>query len=353
MAKWLIGVLGVLAAVCVAFWALVLWPERDVESSTSARTTPVATAPANEDPQPSLPSPGEPPQTSTQALEPIADTDEPQIEKRFAEKMAPRAGLLFDVDTGEVLWSLNPRGELPIASLTKMMTALVIAENHELSEEVAISEKASGAPGSGIGNLPKGKSVRLRPLLFGLMLVSGNDAAVALAEHDAGTAPAFVEKMNQKAEELGLDCTHFTTPNGLRDKGNYSCVEDLAQLARIDLGNETIAGITKRYSAVMPFPVKGGKLHLTNNNPFILKQVPGVTGLKTGYTSLAGRCYVTTQRIGDSHLGVVLLNSPDPLRQVPELLEAGFVEMGAIPPPPPPAVKPDREAAPRNGTATR
>jgi D-alanyl-D-alanine carboxypeptidase (penicillin-binding protein 5/6) len=205
-----------------------------------------------------------------------------------------------------------------------MMTGLLIAERHASDEKVLISAKAAAVPGSATGVLPKGKSVPLGPLLQALLMISGNDAAVALAEHDAGSAPAFVSKMNERAQELALGCTHFSTPNGLRDHGNYSCADDLATLARLDLANPALSAIAARHDASPAFPIKGGKLHLASNNPFILKRVPGVTGLKTGYTSLAGRCYVITERHAGRHLGVVLLNSPDPLRQVPLLLKAGF-----------------------------
>lgn len=243
---------------------------------------------------------------------------------QIALKKPPRAGILFDMETGEVLWSENPMRQLPIASLTKMMTGLLIAERHSAQERVLISAKASKTPGSRIGVLKPGHRVPLGPLLEGLMMVSGNDAAVALAEHDAGTTPAFLAEMNAAAKELGLTCTHFTTPNGLRDHGNYSCADDLATLARLDLANPTLRGIVGRRDASPAFPTKGGKLDLTTHNPFILLRVPGVTGLKTGYTAKAGRCYVVTERHAGRYLGVVLLHSPNPLRTIPQLLKAGF-----------------------------
>jgi serine-type D-Ala-D-Ala carboxypeptidase (penicillin-binding protein 5/6) len=246
---------------------------------------------------------------------------EPPVEVEF--NRAPRAGILFDLDTGEVLWELNPGRRLPIASLTKMMTGLVIAERHRPSEKVPITPEALAYEGSGVGVLPAGREVKLETMLHGLLLVSGNDAAIALAQHDARTVPRFVARMNKRARRLGLRCTHFTTPHGLQDRGNYSCARDLAELARADLANRRVARIAATDRGRFRFPIRGGFIDLYNNNPFIRAGAEGITGLKTGYTDAAGRCYVITARRGGRHLGVVLLHSPKPLDQVPALLIAG------------------------------
>ena len=246
---------------------------------------------------------------------------DPPVQLEFADP--PRAGVLFDVESGEVLWALHPRKEAPIASLTKMLTGLVIAERHGPKERVLITEQAVNYAGSGVGLLPQGKRVPLNALLHGLMLVSGNDAAIALAQHDGGGQDAFVERMNQRARDLGMTCSHFSNASGIRDEGNYSCPVDLAALARADLANQWMAKIVGARRARFRFPVKGGVLDLWNINPFISRGDPGVTGVKTGLTSAAGRCYVITARIGGRHLGVVLLDTPDPYAQVPRLLQAG------------------------------
>jgi serine-type D-Ala-D-Ala carboxypeptidase (penicillin-binding protein 5/6) len=236
-------------------------------------------------------------------------------------KQPPKAGLLFDVRSGKVLWQLNPRRELPIASLTKMMTALIVAQRHRLSERVLITARVLRYAGSGVGLLPRGKRVSLKALLYGLMLVSGNDAAIALAQHDARTIAGFVRRMNIRASELGLTCSRFSSPSGIRDLGNHSCALDLATLARLDLANPLVGKVVATRRLRMRFPIKGHYLDLFNINPFLGD--PGVTGVKTGLTNAAGRCYVITAKIGGSYLGVVLLNSPDPLKQVPQLLQAG------------------------------
>jgi len=245
----------------------------------------------------------------------------PPVRVRFRDP--PAAGLLFEVDSGQVLWQRHPRRRLPIASLTKMMTALLIAERHRLRERVRITGRAVNFAGSGIGLLPAGKRVKLAPLLYGLMLVSGNDAAIALAQHDAGGQDRFVARMNRRARALGLTCSRFSSPSGIRDRGNYSCPLDLATLARLDLANPIVRRVVGTRRARFRFPVKGGVLDLFNINPFIFRGDPGITGVKTGLTDAAGRCYVITARRRGRHLGVVLLDSPDPLAQVPRLLEAG------------------------------
>jgi D-alanyl-D-alanine carboxypeptidase (penicillin-binding protein 5/6) len=246
------------------------------------------------------------------------------VDVRFAPGMEPEAGVLFDVDTGRILWQRDPTRRLPIASLTKMLTALIIARRDRPDEPVQITPEALAYEGSGMGILPKGKKVPLRDLFYGLLLVSGNDAAIALAQHDSGSVPAFVRRMNRWRDRLGLRCSRFSTPSGILDRGNYSCPRDLAALARADLANPWIRRVVGMREARFPFPIKGNFADLYNNNPFIIEGMEGITGLKTGYTDAAGRCYVTTQRIAGHEVGVVLLDTPNPLDQVPALLRAGL-----------------------------
>lgn len=239
-------------------------------------------------------------------------------------KRPPRAGMLFNLKTGQVLWSRNPAQRLAIASLTKMMTAQLVVERSKPRDLVKISYRAVNYQGSGVGVLPKGRWVKLEPLLYGLLLPSGNDAAIALAEHTSGSVKRFVALMNRRGQELGLSCSRFTSPHGLQDRGNYSCAYDLAALARANLGQQRIRRITRRKKAVFSFPTETGELYLVNNNPLVLKDFPGATGLKTGYTKKAGRCLVATAKRGKRELGAVLLHSPDPYSQAKRLLNLGF-----------------------------
>jgi D-alanyl-D-alanine carboxypeptidase (penicillin-binding protein 5/6) len=236
----------------------------------------------------------------------------------------PRAGLLFNLTTGQVLWQHNPYLRVPIASLTKMMTALLTVESAPANAPVLITRQAVDMQGSKVGVLPLGRHVRLQSLLYGLLLPSGNDAAVALAQHVAGTVNKFVVRMNEQAARLGLGCTRYSSPSGFYDAGNFSCAADLAVLAHFDMRQPRIAKVMGTYEAILPFPIKGGKLYLYNNNPLLIYKYPGVTGMKTGQTEAAGRCLVATAERHGVRLGAIVLNSEDPGTQARQLLDLGF-----------------------------
>ena len=239
-------------------------------------------------------------------------------------KHSPRAGLLFDLDTGRVLWERQATRALPIASVTKMMTALLVVEHETPHARVLITKQALRYQGSGVGVLPRGKHVQLETMLYGLMLPSGNDAAIALAQRVSGTVPAFVTLMNQRAAELGLTCTRFSSPSGFVDRGNRSCAADLAALSKAVLAQPRLARIVRTRSAIRPLAIKGGKVYLYNHNPLLRTGYPGTLGVKTGFTDQAGRCLVAAARRRGRRLGVVLLHSPDPGRQAQQLLDRGF-----------------------------
>jgi len=243
----------------------------------------------------------------------------------------PRAGLLFNLTTGQVLWQRHPYERVRIASLTKMMTALLTVRSTPRNAPVLITRNAVEAGGSKVGVLPLGKHVPVESMLYGLLLPSGNDAAIALAEHVAGSIAAFVARMNAEAAKLGLGCTRYSSPSGYFNKGNFSCAADLAILAHVDMSEPRIEQIVRTYAAVLPFPIKGGKLYLYNNNPLLIYKYPGVTGLKTGYTIEAGRCLVATAERDGIRLGAVVLNSEDPGVQAKQLLDRGFEDVYHLP----------------------
>ena len=250
--------------------------------------------------------------------------EDPRDAVRDGFRRAPKAGLLFDLDTGKVLWRHQPTRVLPIASLTKMMTGLVAVERIPPRGKVRITKEALRFRGSGVGLLPRGRWIGIGTMLHGLLLPSGNDAAIAIAQRAAGgSVERFVGLMNAKAQALGLACTRFASPDGLSQR-NHSCPADLAALARAVLREPRLARVVARREAALRFPIKGGRIFLYNTNPLLRQGYRGTTGLKTGYTDAAGRCLVATARRGTVRLGVVLLDSPDPGRQARHLLDRGF-----------------------------
>ena len=240
-------------------------------------------------------------------------------------KRPPRAGLLFDLDSGRVLWRRNALATMPMASLTKIMTALLVADRTSSTERVKVTAEAVDYEGRGVG-LPKGKRVPVEGLLHGMMLVSGNDAAKALAIHVGGSERRFVRMMNRRAAALGLLCTRFASPHGL-ENGNRSCAADLAAMARLAMAEQRIKRVVRKRQAAVRFPVKGGKLYVNSTNPLYRPRYRGTVGLKTGFTNPAGRCYVGVVRRGKRRLGVVLLHSPDPSRQARKLFDAAFRQL--------------------------
>ena len=275
-------------------------------------------------PAASAPSSGQAPRSplpARQAVPHIRLSGVDAFRMRFSKP--PRAALVFDAGTGEALGSLRPRKRLPIASLTKIMTALLVTERAGPNERVRITRDTLRYQGSGVGVLPKGKRVRFEALLNGLLIVSGNDAAIALADHVSGSQHRFVTLMNRRARQLGLHCTHFVSPHGLEPR-NRSCARDLAVLTRLAVRNKRIMRVARRRQVQLPFPVKGGHIFLSGHNPLYRAHYRGALGLKTGFIDEAGRCFVGIARRHGRTLGVVLLHSPNPQSQAPTLLNLGF-----------------------------
>ena len=240
----------------------------------------------------------------------------------------PAAGMVFDVRSGRVLWARSPRTRRPIASLTKMMTALLVADTLPSGATVRITRESLAFEGSGVGMFRRGQRVDADTMLYGLLLPSGNDAAIALAQRVAGTVKAFVGRMNMRARALGLTCTRFSSPSGILDRGNHSCARDLARMGVEILRRPLLRRMVGSPTAVRRLPSgRPRKLYLANNNTLMTRGYGGVTGVKTGYTDAAGMCLVATVRRGGRHLGVVLLDSPDTGAQGAQLLDAAFARV--------------------------
>ncbi len=220
-----------------------------------------------------------------------------------APSASAHSAIVIDADSGAVLWEKNPDERMLIASTTKIMTALVALEQGGLDREVTIDAAWTGIEGSSMYLAP-GQILTVRDLLYGLMLASGNDAAVALACITAGSVESFARLMNNKAESLGCKNTHFVNPNGLDDPEHYSSARDLAIITREALSHEDFCEIVSSESVAV------GEQTYSNHNR-LLRECPGVFGVKTGYTMAAGRCLVTCCERDGLTLICVTLSDPD------------------------------------------
>lgn len=216
-----------------------------------------------------------------------------------------RIGIIYDRKSGKVIWGKNENKRSAMASTTKIMTCIVVIENADLNAEVKVSAKAAGTGGSRLG-LKKDDKITIKDLLYGLMLRSGNDAAVALAEYVGKDKEGFANLMNKKAKELGLKHTHFVTPHGLDDPEHYTTAYELAKIADYALKNEMFAKIvgTKEHT----ININGYAKQLCNTNE-LLGYLQGVSGVKTGFTNNAGRCLVTSVNRNDFEIITVVLGA--------------------------------------------
>ncbi|MBR4038704.1 MAG: D-alanyl-D-alanine carboxypeptidase [Clostridia bacterium] len=216
-----------------------------------------------------------------------------------------KAACILEMRTGRVLFESNMHQRLPMASTTKVMTALLAIELGNAQDEVICSENAFGVSGTSI-YLQLGERLTLEQMLLGLMLSSGNDASVAIAEHIAGTVDGFVALMNARAGEIGAVNTHFANPHGLPDEDHYTTAYDLALISREAMKNESFRRLVSMKKASIPWEGRSYDRQLTNKNR-LLSDYPGATGVKTGFTSKAGRCLVFgAQRDGMEVVGAVL-----------------------------------------------
>lgn len=216
-----------------------------------------------------------------------------------------RACVVIDRKTNSVLFGKNENSKKKMASTTKIMTATIIIEKCNLSDTIEISKKAAGTGGSRLG-LKTGDKITVLDLLYGLMLRSGNDAAVALAEYAGGDINGFAELMNAKALDLGLTNTHFETPHGLDSNEHYTTAYELAVISNYALNNPTFAKIvgTKNYTIT----INGSPKDLSNTNE-LLGNMEGVYGVKTGFTNGANRCLVTACKRNDIDIICVVLGA--------------------------------------------
>lgn len=227
--------------------------------------------------------------------------------------------VLMEETTGRVIFEKRAHERQPVASITKVMTAIVALEYGTLSDKVKVSERAVHTGGSSI-YLEQGEKISLEDLLYGLMLRSGNDASVAIAEHIGASVEGFVYLMNEKAHYLGMTNTHFMNPHGLDEEGHYSSAYDIALLMRYAMQNE----IFEKISSTKVYRSKNWMYSWYNKNKLLTQLYEPCTGGKTGFTKKAGRTLVTTASKDGLSLIVVTLNAPDDWRDHMALYEHGF-----------------------------
>lgn len=233
-----------------------------------------------------------------------------------AGAVSARRAYVLDAVSGRALYEKNAQEQSLIASTTKIMTALIVCEQCNVLDRMRIPREAVGIEGSSM-YLREGEVLTLQELLYGLMLSSGNDAAVALAIYCGGTVEGFCGLMNDKARNLGLSGTHFENPNGLDSPGHYSTARDLAKLSAYAMENPIFRKTVSAKS------VRIGERYLTNHNK-LLWRVEGADGVKTGYTRAAGRILVSSAQRQGRRLVAVTLDDPDDWLDHAALLEEGF-----------------------------
>lgn len=220
-------------------------------------------------------------------------------------KTNSRRYIVYDRISKSMIIGKNEDVKSAMASTTKIMTTIVILEKADLNEKVTVSAKAGGTGGSRLG-LKRGDKASVRDLLYGLMLRSGNDAAVALAEHVGGSVKEFAELMNEKATELGLTNTHFVTPHGLDDANHYTTALELAKLTDYAMDNETFAKIVGTTTTTIYINNQPRQINNTNE---LLGVLNGVVGVKTGFTNNAGRCLVTETKRNNMDIITIVLGA--------------------------------------------
>jgi serine-type D-Ala-D-Ala carboxypeptidase (penicillin-binding protein 5/6) len=233
-----------------------------------------------------------------------------------------RSAALIDVTSGRILYSQRGDEPMKIASLTKIMTAIVAIDHDDLDSKVKVSAKAAGKEGSSL-YLRAGEQITLRNVLYGLMLRSGNDAAMAIAEHVGGSVEGFAYLMNKKAEEIGLTHSHFMNPHGLDQEDHYSSANDLAKLTAYALHNQEFKTIVKTRVKTAPNPNDPWDYKWVNKNK-MLTMYDGADGVKTGYTKQALRCLVSSATRNGQQLVAVTLNDGDDWLDHRNLLDFGF-----------------------------
>jgi D-alanyl-D-alanine carboxypeptidase len=239
-----------------------------------------------------------------------------------APTISAKSAILIDAESLEVLYQKNAFTKLPMASTTKIMTALIALESGDVHRQVKIDPRALGTEGSSI-YLEKDETLSMRELVYALLLASANDAATALAIHVCGSVEAFAERMNDIARSLGLRNTHFVNPHGLHDSDHYTTAYELALITREAARNDIFRKITSTQRTVIRRDSKESARLLVNHNR-LLSSYGGCFGVKTGFTKTSGRCLVSAAERDGMTFIAVTLDAPDDWNDHRVMLDAAF-----------------------------
>ncbi len=240
--------------------------------------------------------------------------------------VSSQKAILMDQETGRILYEKDAHSQSRIASITKIMTAILAVESGKMDKEVTVSSNAAGTEGSSL-YLKAGEKIKLEDLVYGLMMRSGNDAAVAIAEYVGGSLDGFVFMMNEKANEIGMVNTHFSNPHGLDDhEDHYSTAYDMALLTRYSMADEMYKKIAGTKVHTAPNPEEKWDRKWKNKNRLLTELYKYSTGGKTGYTKLAKRTLVSTASKSGENLIAVTLNGPDDWNDHIGMFEYGFTQ---------------------------
>ena len=242
-----------------------------------------------------------------------------------ALEVSARSAVLIEPITGRILYEKNKAEKLPMASTTKIVTAITALEHGDLSDLVVTSKAAANVEGSSIW-LAEGEEQTLEDLLYGLMLSSGNDAAIAIAEHIGGSIDNFALLMNQTAREAGAVNSSFQNPNGLDEEGHYTTAEDLAKITAYGMKNDLFRKIVATKSHSIPWEGHEWNRTLQNHNK-LLRTYDGCDGVKTGFTKKSGRCLVSSATRNGIQLIAVTLNAPNDWEDHRKMLDEGFSKL--------------------------
>ncbi len=268
-------------------------------------------------------------------LDPVYPTwtpNTPQVGGIFDQRLvlSAQSAASYDMSSGKMVFSKNINEKLPMASLTKIMTAFLALE--EGADKIYRVSKSAASVGENSMGVSEGEVFRLEELLYGLLLPSGNDAAEVIAEGSYYGRNGFVDEMNIRAKQLGMNDTNFTNPSGLEGDGDqYSTAVDLLKLTKLAMENQTFRKVVGTYEKELP-ATKYHKYFYLYNDTNLLTSYPGVIGVKTGFTWEAGLCLITYLEYNDRTIIAVLLNSQNRRQEMKDLLDYTLIELGETPP---------------------